>query len=89
MSDIKLYETECLVYVEDTKPCEYWVLRIEGVSPLASKHKVKKKHVAEAVALFKDHPEGIQNIKLEDLHFVEGESWNPTSALEHKAESIN
>jgi len=88
---LKLYETEWLVYVDrgNYDECEYWVLRQQPPSPLFTRHKVRKRHVAIATALFKDHPDGIRRIKQEELRFLEGWKWNPKQSLEHKADANN
>lgn len=90
MSNLKLYDTERLIFIENglTKKCRYWVLR-NGISPLYIKHRVRKKHIPVAIALFKDHPKGIVEFKQNDMHFVEGAFWNPQQALDHKADSNN
>lgn len=91
MSSIKLYETEQLVYVENRLlgRCEYWVLRHGGINPLYSLHKVRRRHIAQAVALFKDHPSDITKVKNKDLRYFEGEKWTPETALYNKLESVD
>lgn len=79
MSQIKLYDTECLVYTEQDGVCEYWVLRVEGISPIVKKLKVKKKHISVAVALFKDHPDGIE--KVEKVKGFDKGFWDPNGVL--------
>ena len=88
MSTIKLYDSEWLVYVERgiLAKCEYWVLRRTDPSPLYTRHKVRRKHIAQAVALFKDHPDGIKKLYPKELHYFRGLNWSPQEALEHKAE---
>ena len=81
---LKLYQVQRLVCVEDTTPNQYWVYADhEGPNPLEIRHRVRKKDVMAAVALFKDHPKGIENIKLVNLQHKQGLAWKPTMALEH------
>ena len=87
MSQIKLYDTECLVYTEYDGKCEYWVLRVEGVSPLPHKLRVRKKDLSTAVALFKDHPDGIE--KVEHVRGVDDGVWEPNEVLEHSNNQIS
>lgn len=89
MSHFKLYDTEWLVYVEVGifKKCQYWVLRQEYPSPLFKRHKVPRRHVPMAIALFKEHPDGIRKLELNDLRYIKGETWYPQTALEHKADA--
>lgn len=90
---LKLYEYEWLCYTEDSLgKCEYWVLRRKGVSPLFTKHKVKRRDVATAVSLFQSHPDGIKAMTLKEfykLNYVEGAYWSPNEAIDHYAESVD
>lgn len=91
MGILKLYDTEQLVYVKNkfTGRSEYWVIRDGGISPLYTRHKVRRRHIAQAVALFKDHPQGIIHVQNKELRFLEGEKWSPEEALQDKADSTN
>ena len=90
---LKLFDYEWLCYIEDSiGNCEYWVIRRKGVSPLFTRHKVKKKNIVEAVTLFQNHPDGIKKLEPKELYekgYKEGESWNPQTALDHYAETID
>lgn len=87
---LKLYESEWLVYVDrgEFEDCEYWVLRCEGPSPLFTRYPVKKKHIPIAIAIFKDHPDGIRKVEINELSFKKKEAWDPQTALEHNAETV-
>lgn len=88
MKHLELYDTECLVIVSDGIEDVCWVIRREGVSPLPTKHRVRKKHEEIAKALFHAHPKGIERISIADLHYKEGEKWVPEKAVHDKVEVV-
>lgn len=81
---LTLYESQRLVCVEDTDPCQYWVeVDHEGPNPLKVWHKVRKKDALAAVGLFRDHPKGIEHIKLEDMRGKKGNAWDHELAIKN------
>ena len=73
------FDTERLVYVIDGSKLVYYVLRshVAANGPLTTIHKVKAKFVPAAIAIFMNHPDGVQCVQLVDMKGVEREKWNP------------
>lgn len=73
------FDTERLVYVVDESKLVYYVLRshVAQNGPLTTIHRVKTKFVPAAIAIFINHPEGIEPVSRNEIQGVEREKWNP------------